>query len=193
MTHNVVSWFCCAMSCALFVGCASTTSGESTRLTSGDYIYTISATQRKLTESDLFKNRNASSPKMTVTINKVINLTSDLIPEGEQWGFVAKVWSNPDVQALARSKNIITQIQPEVMERHRLQHEGAGANFLPPTHLMSAEFNSATQWNRNREGFVDDRIDQYLMNYTMTDAQTGQVVWSAIVEFKRAAKGVMQN
>ena len=181
------------MIAALLVGCAAPKVGESTRLTSSDYVYTISETRRKLMESDLLRNRTESSPKMTVTINKVTNLTSDLIPEGEQWGFVSSVWSNPDVQALARSKNIVTQIQPEVMERHRLQHEGAGTIFQPPTHLMSAEFNSATQWNRNREGFVDDRIDQYLMNYTMTDAKTGQVVWSAIVEFKRAAKGVTQN
>src|SRR5689334_9344693 len=63
---------------------------RSTALTMGDLEATTAAMAAKLSASPLLAERNAHSPRMVIAISKVENLSSDLIPEGEQWWLMAK-------------------------------------------------------------------------------------------------------
>jgi hypothetical protein len=178
---------------ALSAGCSSSTA-HTTRLSASDYRFTIEETKKQLLESDMFRDRNSASPKMTVTVDKVINLTSDIIPEGEQWGFVWSVWSDPSVQSMARSKNIATQVRPDIVERLQVRIAGTSDGIQLPTHLMSATFDSATRTSKERKsGWIDSRLDRYQMIYHITDVRTGEVVWNSIVEFAKEADGLSIN
>ncbi len=91
-----------------------------------------------LQSSSFFSSRNASSPKAIITIKKVENLTTDIIPEGEQWMFVLRIWNDDAVQALAKSKNVVTQVSRERLDQLQKQFPDARSSFETPTHEMSA-------------------------------------------------------
>jgi len=175
------------------IGCADQ-KPQSTRLTASDYIYTVSETRAKLSESSFLATRTAQSPPVTIGVKKVENLTSDVIPESEQWMFVLNVQNSPEMQTLAQQKNIHFQMPPERLEE--LRRDGfavADTGWQPPTHELAAVFRSVVRSSRDKEGYIDKRSDQYQLQYTITDLKSGEVQWSGIVEFKRAASGAVQN
>jgi hypothetical protein len=170
-------------------GCASAPPA-STRLTTSDYRYTVDETAAKLAASDFLANRDANSPKIVVTIDRVENLTSDIIPEAEQWMFVMDVRDSLPMSSLLHDRNVAFQIPPERLQMLRDNgYASVNSGWEPATHLLSATFRSAMRSQQNDAGFIQDRTDQYSLEYTITNVKTGAVEWSSIVEFKRVASG----
>jgi hypothetical protein len=172
-------------------GCAAP---QSTRLTASDYSYTSNETANRLASSDFLANRNSASQRIIVTVEKVQNLTTDIISEGEQWMYVLGVRDSLPMQTLSKDKNLVFQVSPERLQM--LHENGYGAvtsGWEPATHLLSATFHSATRTKTNSEGFVDQRTDQYQLEYSITNIKTGEVQWNSIVEFKRTASGNSNN
>jgi hypothetical protein len=181
--HRALSIFV-VCGCALLGGCAGMRS--TTTLTSGDIDATTSAMAAKLAASKFLQDRTADSPRMVVAISKVENLSSDLIPEGEQWLLMQKVRDSLPIVQLGKDKNLVFVIPAEHLRA------GQRSGNLPletgqnrkPTHEMDATFRSAT---RSR-GI--DRTDAYLVEYRVTDLANGELVWDESFEFKRIARGL---
>ncbi len=176
------------------MGCS--TPPRSSRLTIDDFNHTVAEIEARLLESDFLQEQTAASPRMVVTINKVTNLTGDVITPAEQWMFVAHVRDRLAASQHLRRRNVAFQVEPE--RRDTLRGAGYRGDFGPieaPTHLMAAEFRSAIRaartLNNDARGHTDARTDYYALAYHVTRLTDNQRVWSDAVEFKRQAFGLI--
>jgi hypothetical protein len=166
---------------------------RSTRLTGQDIMAATDAMRQSLADSRFLAGRSPDSPPMAIVINRVQNLTSDVIPIPEQWMYVARVINALPIQQLAKQRNIRFVISPERIEALRqagFEVQGPGA--LEPTHLMSATFLSARRAGRQPGAEVTDiRSDYYFMEYAIFDLADRDIVWTDRFEFKRQAEGAL--
>lgn len=166
---------------------------RSTRLTIGDLNEATTRMTTSLAMSDLIRDRGPDSPRMVIVINKVENLTTDLIPVAEQWMMIARLRGAMPIQELSRNKNILFQIDPR---RHRLLRDaGYEEDFGPtiePTHVMTATFRSSRREVRDpaKGGHVVRVADLYALEYSITDLVTRQLQWTDRFEFQREAVGL---
>jgi len=164
-------------------GCAN--KPRSTTLTVSDIESTAAEMAAKLGGSELLAARTPESPPMVIAINKVENLTSDLIPESEQWYLMQKVRGSLPIVNLGKERNVKFVIPVQHLREGR--ESGAYAENVAaerrPTHEMSATFRSATR------AASLDRTEVYMCEYRITDLTSGELEWTEIVEFKRAAFG----
>lgn len=178
-------WMLCLAMAGGLGGCAGSPA-RSTRLTDTDLTEFSHEMALRLRESDWMRERDERSQRMVVTINKVENLTTDLLSRGEQWAFVARVRSAEALVGLGRQKNFAV-----VMPVEHLQ-EGKDRGNLPedfaanraPTHEMSATLRSATRSGGGQ------RTDVYLCEFRATRLADGVLEWTDTFEIKRAAVGL---
>lgn len=178
-------WLISMLAWALLGLSACASQPKSSRLGVDDIEHTAKELAFKLGSSDLVMDRTSSSPRMVIAIQKVENLSSDVIPEGDRWYIMARVRSSQSVDTISRVRNIAFVIPAEHLRGSSMQTEldreiGSGR---APTHEMTATFRSATR-SAGR-----DRTDLYLCELRVTDLAIGQVVWTDIVEFKKTAFG----
>lgn len=164
-------------------GCAAPP--RTTAITVGDIQEVASEMAAKLAASDFLKDRGPDSPRMVIAIQKVENLTMDLIPESDRWYLMDKVRSSFSLQELSKQRNIAFVIPAEKLRaaREKGTLEGDFAAERAPTHEMTATFRSVTR------AAALNRTDLYLCEYRITDLATGALDWSDAFEFKRAALG----
>lgn len=169
---------------AAVTGCA-TAQAKTTRLTVDDLEFTANELADKLRGSAFLANRSPSSPPMVVTVSKVENLSSDIIPEAEQWWLIHRLRNAQSVRTLSRDRNITFVIPIERLKAGRETEvfDDATAAGRAPTHEMTATFRSAT-----RTAGVH-RTDVYLCDLRITDLSDATLDFSDGVEFKRAAVG----
>jgi len=183
-----------AIAALSLTACAAGRGTVSTRLTLGDYNHAVAEITHQLVASDFIRQRTADSPPITIEINKVTNLTTDIIAPGEQWMLMARVRGALAQSPAIRQKNITFNITPERHDTLReAGFEGDLGPTTPGTHLMTATFRSfdpRTAVNAE-QGFVDLRKDPYSLTYQITDLQTRRVVWHGAVEFARQASGLV--
>lgn len=177
---------------AMTSGTTGCSTAQSTRLTASDFDLTIEKMVQSLAASDFLKNRGPDSPQAWVVINKVENLTSDIIPVPEQWMLVARLQSAVPVKQLADTKNVRFQITPE---RHAMLRQAGYTDELitPPivTHTLEAVFMSAPRAARNGQGGqLTARSDFYYLEYSLLELESREVVWTDTFEIKREAKGL---
>lgn len=169
---------------AVVGGCASAY-GKSTRLTVDDLEFTANELADKLRGSAFLTGRTPDSPPMVVTVSKVENLTSDIIPEGEQWWLIHRLRNAQSVRALTRDRNLTFVIPVERLQagRDTGAFDDRTAAARAPTHEMTATFRSATR----SAGL--HRTEVYLCDLRITDLADATLDFSDAVEFKRAAIG----
>ena len=177
----------------VIMGCGSSQI-RTTRLTTSDYDVTTQRMVASLARSDFLADRRAKSPRMIIVINRVQNVTTDVIPLAEQWMFVAKVAHSLPIQEMARQKNIVFQITPE---RHALLREAGFDRELTaapsPTHVMTATFLSIRRAARDSDNMTNLRSDLYYMEYMITDLRSRDIAWTDKFEFKREAAGLLKD
>ena len=175
------------------VGCKS--GGQTTELRHDDLNVATQEMAASLAGSDFLRDRNPDSPPIVVTINKVENLTSDIIPPAEQWMLMARLQGSLPIRQLSRDKNIRFQIPPErrpliARTGHALTPEQE--QVYEPTHVMKAIYRSSTRTVRQKGGGpIDRRQDYYTLTYQISDTGGRQIVWEDSFEFKREAAGVL--
>lgn len=158
---------------------------QSTRLTADDLEATTTEIAARLGASAFMASRGPESPRMVVAVQKVENLTSDLIPEREQWWMIQRVRDSAPLLALSRQRNIRFVIPVE----HLREGEARGtlpenfASSRAPTHEMTATFRSATR------AAAMARTEVYVVDYRITDLGTGELVFNETFSFKRQAMG----
>lgn len=177
----------------LLGGCVS--APETSTMTDDDFAATIGAMSASLGRSPFLMHRSPESEQAVVVIRKVENLTSDIIPVPEQWMTMARIQGSMPMRALRDTKNIVFVLPPE---RVRLAQE-AGQRFsdtgsgLKPTHTLGAVFRSSTRAHRNSDGFVDSRVDLYMLSFELAEIESREVVWTDSFDFKRVAVGELHN
>lgn len=181
-------WVCvCAMfSLLLFTGCAS--QPQSSRIAIVDYQVMAEQMAQSLRESDAFAQRTPMSQPWVVSFTKVMNLSSEVMTQGEQWGVVAKVRSAQPITQLWNEQRVMFVIpaQRTIDARENMDTEMVDQRFgsqRAVTHTITATFRSVTR----ADGMT--RSDLYACTFEMIDLATGQSVWLDEFEFKRTASG----
>lgn len=177
------------ISTGLIGGCAPKT--KSTRITGNDFYITMDKMIDSLADSNVLRERTPDSPQMILMINKVTNLTSDIITPAEQWMLVARV-RDTLVNRFAKEKNIRMVITPE--KHNLLRQAGYSGDLtgaeLNATHVMRARFMSARRGGvRGKDEVTDIRADYYYLAYELMTIETHELLWSDRFEFKREAVG----
>jgi hypothetical protein len=170
---------------ATLAGCAT---ARSTRVTVEDFSEMSNAMAQSLARSPWLDQRTPASEPITVSIEKVQNLSSDVMTQGEQWYVIQKLRSSLPITALWDQKAVRFVIPPEKQQLVRqdaaLQPEAADyGSERRPTHLMSATFRSITRAD------ATNRTDLYYCEFEILDLATRLPVWTDKFEFKRAAAG----
>ena len=174
--------------CCVLTACAAP---QSTRLTVGDLNYIVAEIDGQLAESDFLLDRTDTSEPIRIMINKVVNLTGDVITPAEQWMLMARVRDRLARSATLRRKNVSFQIEPEQQLLVRAAgFEGDFGPTEPPTHVMSAVFRSAARTGADEQAPVDRRLDYYYLEYRIMRIFDNELVWTGQVEFKREALGL---
>jgi hypothetical protein len=164
-------------------GCAST-QPQSTRLTADDLETITIEMAEKLRGSAFLRDRTPESPRIIVAIQKVENLSTDLISDSERWYLMERVASSTPIMALRQDRNIGFVLPAEKVQRTReVTGDSEFAKGRAPTHEMAATLRTVT-----RAAGVD-RTELYACEYRITTIATGEVAWTDSFEFKRAAVG----
>lgn len=186
-----------AIAAALLVGgCAGGATPTTTRIQPEDFDETVARMADSLAGSSFLAGRTPESEPIYITINRVENLTTDIIPMPEQWMLMARVQGAMSLQQLSQQHNIHFQIPPERQQMLRDRGYGQTLHELPrTTHVMHAVFMSAPrtgseQQRRADERFVGRRTDHYYLEYSITELDTRQVEWMETFEFSREAAGL---
>ena len=164
-------------------GCAS--GGGTTRLRVEDFEEVTASMAADLREASFLAEQDPASEPWTISIEKAINVSSDVIPEAERWYLVQKVRSGLPMLDLAREKNLTFVIPAETWRRVMggVDGDAPPSPDREPTHQMRAEFRSITR----TAGLA--RTDAYVVFYAISDLRTGLEVWNGEYVFKRAAHG----
>ena len=165
---------------------AASGSPQTTRMTIDDFDAMTAAMAGSLLSSEALAARTADSDPWIVSIQKVMNLSNDVMPQREQWSIMAQIRGASSIETLWHEKNVRFVLPAERVMAMR----GSAAEFddgfgkqREPTHAMTATFRSITRAQER------DRTDVYYTEFEIIDLRTGVPVWQDRFEFKRAARG----
>lgn len=175
--------------CAL--GCKTP---QSSRIQVDDYVEMAAAMAQSLRQSDPFVKRSADSDPMIVSFDKVLNLSSEIMTQGEQWGVVAMVRGAQPINSLWDDKRVAFVIPARyaIDQRGTMDSERADKGFGTErgvTHTVTSTFRSVTRVPDDGSG----RTDVYACEFQMLDLNTNESVWIDRFEFKRAATGSVRD
>lgn len=169
----------------LAAGCASP---PRTTTMSGDDITAMAGEMAQKLHGELFAGRTPESPPMRIAIQRVENLTSDLIPVNEQWQIMARIRDAQPIVELSNRCNVRFVIPAEYLAEGRTREQEPGfAAGRAPTHEMTATFMSL------RRATGVHRTDLYTCEFRITDLAGGTLDWVGVFQFKRAAVGQAYN
>lgn len=170
----------------LSMGCA-TVQQRSTRLTTEDVKEMAEQLAASMASSDFLRDRSPQSPRMVIALDRVENLSSDVVPVSEQWYLMERVRASTPLASLGTQRNIGFVIPVEHLNqlRDRVGAEAALAGAgRTPTHAMRGVLRSVTR----ASGVY--RTDLYSFETRVIDLETGRIEWSDSFELKRAAVGL---
>jgi hypothetical protein len=157
-------------------------------MTIADFQTMAASMAQSLLTSQALADRHPDSPPWTVSIDKVTNLSSDVMTQEEQWAIVAMLRGAAPMQALWDEKNVRFVLPPEQVLA--LRHDPDAAEFhhnfaqdRHPTHTMAATFFSVTR------ATATQRTELYYCEFEILDLARHQSVWIDKFEYKRLAQG----
>ncbi len=175
----------------LLAGCASAPVSRSTRMTVEDLEEMSAQMSQSLAASDAFRTRTATSEPWVISIDKAMNLSSDIMTESERWYVIQKLRSTLPIRALGQQRNVTFVIPKERLDAMRANPKldvSGDPNFgaqRKPTHQMTATFRSLTRANQEGTG----RTESYYCEFEIMEFATGVPVWNDKFEYKRGATG----
>jgi hypothetical protein len=189
----------CGLAIAAFIaasGCA--TGPKTTRYQAADFEFATGEVVQQLLAHSFIQSRDEDSPPIRLMPFELENQSSDRLSRVDQWAAVARVFLNPDVLALFSEKNIDV-VFPEDAVR-RLDQFGVDeaaerrSAREPATHAIRAVFMASTRTAGEREGDVARaRRDNFIIEYSIAEADSGRIVWSGQTEYSRYAHGVLAD
>ncbi len=164
-------------------GCSAP--ARTSRLTVADMEEVSVAMSQSLLQSETIRSRTRESAPWVVAMNRVENLSSDVITVSERWSMMQGLQNELSLSALANERNLTFVIAAEHL-RHLQEQKDIDPGFgsgRAPTHQLGATIRSIT-----RQADLH-RTDAYIVEFRMTDIDSGQQVWSGEYPIKRAAFG----
>ena len=170
------------------VGCAASATPRSTRLTVDDLEHISREFAANLMASDIMHERTPDSPRWVVSIDKVQNLSHDVMSQGEQWFVMNHLRASLPVRQMRQEKNIVFVLPVEAAMRAQQYAERHGMETAPltdrqPTHVMQATFRSALR--QDEKGATE----LYYCEFEIREIGERELVWKDDVTFKRIARG----
>lgn len=172
------------LACTWLGGCA-TGSVRSTRLAAEDFADVAAAVAAQLAASEALRDRSPDDEPWIIAIDRVENLSSDVIAVSEQWWLMARLRASLPIQTLSRQRAIRFVIPAEHLARLRERDPelAEAASDRAATHRMGAVFRSVTRFGQG------GRTDLYRVDFDLVDLSDGALEWSGSYEFKRLAFG----
>ncbi|MGB0768628.1 MAG: hypothetical protein ACPGYV_13085 [Phycisphaeraceae bacterium] len=173
------------------LGCAGP---GSSRIQVEDYQEMAGLMAQSLRQSEAFARRSPSSEPWIVSFDKVLNLSSEIMPRGEQWGVVAMVRGAQPIDSLWNDKRVAFVIPARyaIDRRGTMDAERADKGFGSErgvTHTITSTFRSVTRVGDAGVG----RTDVYACEFQMLDLNTNEPVWIDTFEVKRTAGGSIRD
>ena len=189
MKHGIT-----AVLALLLFGALGCTPQRSSRIQVDDYLEMSDAMAQSLRQSDAFAQRSADSTPWVVSFDKVLNLSSEIMPQGEQWYVVASIRAAQPINSLWNDKRVafVIPAQYAIDQRGTLDAERADKGFGTErgvTHTITSTFRSVTRVGEDGKG----RTDVYACEFQMLDLNTNVPVWIDTFEFKRTATGSVRD
>jgi len=171
-------------------GCA--TPRENSRIAIEDYQEMAAEMAASLRQSDAFAERTPESEPWIVSFNRVQNLSSEIMTQGEQWGIIAMVRGAQPINSLWDRGRVafVIPAQYAIEQRGTIDAERADKGFgseRQVTHTITATFRSVTR------ATAEGRTDMYGCEFQMIDLRTGEPVWLDTFEFRRQARGSIRD
>lgn len=201
-THMLL--VCLVFTIAVHAGCGSQV--RSSAYTAADMEMSVIEVRDQLASSRFLSARDADSTPMVLMPTRMANYSNERFSRVDQWAAISRVFLEPDVLELLRSKNISVVLP---MDGQRVTHSysvregesGAGLDYMSaevsaaPSHFINARFSSITRASEedSGDGLADVRKDLFLMEYTIVDARSRETVWAGSTEFARVAHGLLAN
>ncbi len=173
---------------SLLCSCA-TTKPQSTRMTAEDFTEMSEAMAQSLARSDALRDRTPASESWVISIDRVQNLTKDIITESERWYVIQRLRSSLPIRAMSQQKNIVFVIPRERLDAIRnnpnidVSDDPAFGDRRTPTHQMTAKFIGSERADATH------RTDTYYCEFEMMNLATGVPEWTDRFEYKRQATG----
>ncbi len=177
-----------ALTIALAASLMACATQRSTRMTVADFSAMAFEMAQSLARSDALISRTPGSPRWVVAIDRVTNLSDDVMTPSEQWYIVARLRSELPMQALSQQRNLAFVIPAEQARRLRDEEdlETFSEDFASqrrPTHQMNATFRSLQRASALAQ------TDTYYCEFELIDLATGVPAWTDRFEYKRSARG----
>lgn len=176
--------FLCLGAMLLLTGCGGGPKAKTTFLNSVDLVAMTDHMAESFAADPSLNKRTSQSPPWVISIDRVHNLTNQIMPEREKWLYIARLRAQLQQSEIVRDRNMIWIIPPERWPMVQEELGDAPPELRrTPTHEMTAEFGALT--NTSGKG----RSDAYLCEYQLMALGDGAIVWSDKWEVKRAATG----
>ncbi len=188
--RSLQALFLLLISCipAFLSGCGGP---QSTTLRAEDFDAMAEAMAQSLLRSEALAERGPESEPWTVSIQKVTNLSGDVIPVREQWAVMAMLRGSVPIRQLRERMNVAFTIPAERVEAMRADEDAPElATFGEErvvTHVMTATIRSVTRTDTGA------RTDLYYAEFDLLDLATNRPVWNDRFEFKRQAMGSLRD
>ena len=196
------------LSAALVCGCASTArrGGETTRLTGSDVLEAADELRDQLATSEWLASRTTGEHlPVWLQPTELENRSSERLTRGQRLALVTRVLYEPGVLELLRERDIAVLMPPtdesalrpllppqDQARYDRLTARGQVYRPTEPTHLPSGRISSISRAAAVRGfGPADERKDVYLVDLTVSDAETREVVWTGSYTIARVASGLL--
>jgi hypothetical protein len=167
-----------------FTACASP---QSTRLQVSDFDELSDRMAESLAGSGAITQRTAADEPWWVSMQRVENLSTDVMTPGEQWAIVQRVRSAQPLQVLWDRHQIRFLESPEdvVAARALADPRDPYAADRRSTHVLTGTLRSITRAQQR------DRTELYDLQMRLVDLATGEDVWSDNFSIKREARGLL--
>lgn len=183
-------WICGSLVLgACLAGCAEP--ARTTRLTVADFQEMAGLMAESLMRSEALAARGPESEPWVVSMERMQNLSSDVMTESEQWLIMARLRNATPLAQLWHDKNVRFVLPPErareLRESEALAAEPMAPGRRAPTHTLSATIRSVTRATARA------RSDLYYCEFEVLELETGEPVWSDRFEIQREALGHVWN
>ncbi|MHB1156833.1 MAG: hypothetical protein ACYC26_08340 [Phycisphaerales bacterium] len=148
---------------------------ENVRLDSADLTAMTDRMAESLLINPAIASRTANDEPWVITLDRVTNDTSDIIPEGEKWAYMARLRA-----LLSRSPALNAHALRFVLPSAHAQSLDEPGRRLTPTHALAATFYTADNYSRQA------RSAMYLCAFELLDLRSDKIIWEDRYELKRS-------
>lgn len=160
------------------LGACATPRVSTTQLTPADVVSMTDRMTVSLLEDEVIGTRDGDSERWVISIDRVRNLTEHPMTVRQRWAAMARLRSRLAQTDFAQERNIAWILPPDRWQQYASDSYNPRAQRLLPTHSLHATFYSDTTSS------LAGRSDAYLCAFTLTDLNTGSVIWEDSFEVK---------